>query len=122
MIYQPNNSISIGGNAIGNNISAGGNIQGSPKSVVGGGSSEFNERQQLKSDLQEVQNILFTLRTEKPDISQSQEVAKLTRETSKPLQERLINAFVAGGKTAIEEFLDIPYVNVVVAAIEGWNS
>jgi hypothetical protein len=29
---------------------------------------------------------------------------------------------VAGGKAAIEEFLDNPYVNVGVAAIEGWKS
>jgi hypothetical protein len=119
MIHQFNNSVSIGGNAIGNNISTGGNIQGSPKMNIG---SEIQEKQQLKQDLQQLKDLLQKLEANNPQASAHDKQTFLTAGTQPSTRKRLVAAFVAGGKAAIEDFLENPYVNVVVAAIEGWKS
>ena len=36
------------------------------------------------------------------------------------LKQRCVGALKAGGETAIEEFLDNPYVNVGKAVVKGW--
>ncbi|WP_204141823.1 hypothetical protein [Halomicronema sp. CCY15110] len=79
-------------------------------------------KQQLAADLQALQAKLAEVKQDNPDVTEAEAQTLLNITTSQPVKKRLVKALIAGGRTAIEEFLDNPYVNVVVAAIEGWKS
>jgi hypothetical protein len=47
-------------------------------------------------------------------------VAYINDETTPSFKRRVASALQAGGETAIEEFLDNPYINVGKAIVKGW--
>jgi uncharacterized protein YjbI with pentapeptide repeats len=133
---------SVGGNA--------NNAQGDGNSVVQGdttmtgdrninmGSGNYNERiegdyvqgnkytagdkQSLAEAAAEIQKLLKQLEQTNPTATEVQKEAFVSAGIAPTKKERLINAFIEGGKGAIEEFLDNPYVNVAMKIIEGWKN
>ena len=55
-----------------------------------------------------------------PTATETDKVAYVNDETTPSFKRRVVGALQAGGETAIEEFLDNPYVNVGKAVIKGW--
>jgi len=53
---------------------------------------------------------------------QLEQKAILTKEIPPPKRQRYVNALQEGGKELFKELMDNIYVNVAIAAIEGWQS
>ncbi|MBD2303299.1 hypothetical protein H6G28_32875 [Nostoc sp. FACHB-190] len=68
-----------------------------------------------------MQQLLKQLAETNPDATEAEQKAFVSAVIPPIRRERFFNALKAAGKAAIEEFLDNPYVNVVVATIEGWQ-
>ncbi|MDJ0596962.1 MAG: pentapeptide repeat-containing protein [Pleurocapsa sp. MO_226.B13] len=68
----------------------------------------------------EIQKLLQQLEKTNPTATEAEKVAYVNDETTPSFKRRVVGALKAGGETAIEEFLDNPYVNVGKAAIMGW--
>ncbi|WP_392530182.1 pentapeptide repeat-containing protein [Nostoc sp. C117] len=137
---------SVGG-SVGGNVN---NVQGDGNRVVQGdttmtgdrninmGSGNYNERiegdyiqgnkytagnkQSLAEAAAEIQKLLKQLEQTNPTATEAQKEAFISAGIAPTKKERLINAFIEGGKGAIEEFLDNPYVNVAMKIIEGWKN
>jgi hypothetical protein len=118
-----NRSIQVGGSAMGSVFNTGKarDIQLTSRNTMTSTPAD-PAKQQLAADLQALQVKLAEVKQGNPDVTEAEEQTLLNITTSKPVKERLVKALIEGGRTAIEEFLDNPYVNVVVAAIEGWKS
>ncbi|OCQ94732.1 hypothetical protein BCD67_04100 [Oscillatoriales cyanobacterium USR001] len=67
-----------------------------------------------------MQRLLKQLEKTNPTATEIEKVAYIKDETSPSFQRRVVSALQAGGETAIEEFLDNSYVNVVKAIVKGW--
>ncbi len=118
-----NRSVQIDGSAIGSAINTGTvrDIRLTSRNTMTPTSAD-PAKQQLAADLQALQAKLAEVKQDNPDVTEAEAQTLLNITTSQPVKKRLVKALIAGGRTAIEEFLDNPYVNVVVAAIEGWKS
>ncbi|MEL4898002.1 hypothetical protein, partial [Crocosphaera sp. Alani8] len=82
----------------------------------------INEAQQptLAKAAQEIQNLLKQLEQDNPTASETEKIDYINDETSKGFKKRAVAALMGGGETAIEEFLDNPYVNIGKAVVKGW--
>jgi hypothetical protein len=78
------------------------------------------QKQDLAESAAEIQRLLKQLEESNPTATESEKVAYVNDETTPSLKRRVVKALIAGGESAIEEFLDNPYVNVVKSVIEGW--
>lgn len=68
----------------------------------------------------EIQQLLKELEKKNPTATEGEKIAYVNVATNPNIKQRAIAALKAGGETAIEEFLDNPYVNVAKAIIKGW--
>ncbi len=119
---KSNKSVSVGGNVSGSFINTGVTSNAHVDITDNSGGREVDpQKRQLKQDLQQLKGLLQQLEVNNPQASAQDKQSFLTAGTQLSTRQRLVAAFVASGKAAIEEFLDNPYVNVVVAAIEGWR-
>jgi hypothetical protein len=79
------------------------------------------DKQTLAQVLAEIQKLLQQLEQSNPAASEAEKEAFVTIALSPTVRQRAVSALQSGGKAAIEEFLDNPYVNVAIAVIEGWR-
>ena len=81
----------------------------------------YNESQRtLAEAAKEIQNLLKKLEQDKPTANETEKIDYINDETSKGFKKRVVAALMGGGETAIEEFLDNPYVNIGKAIVKGW--
>ena len=81
-----------------------------------------SQKQDLAEAAAEIQRLLKQLEETNPTATEKQKEAYINAAVSTPIRKRLLGAFISGGKTALEEFLDNPYLNVTMALIEGWKT
>ncbi len=74
----------------------------------------------LAEAAKEIQNLLKQLEASNPGATEAEKVAHVNDETTPKFKRRVASALKAGSETAIEEFLDNPYVNVGKAIVKGW--
>ena len=55
-----------------------------------------------------------------PTATEDDRITYMNEETSLGFKRRIVGALKAGCESAIEEFLDNPYLNVGKAVIKGW--
>ena len=77
-------------------------------------------QQTLAEAAAEIQKLLQQLEQTNPTATVEQQQAYVDAAISPTLKQRCVGALKAGGETAIEEFLDNPYVNVGKAVVKGW--
>jgi hypothetical protein len=68
----------------------------------------------------EIQQLLQQFEKMNPNATETEKVAYVNDETTPSFKRRIVGALQAGGETAIEEFLDNSYVNIVKAIVKGW--
>lgn len=78
------------------------------------------ERQTLAEAAAEIQQLLKQLEQTNPTATEGEQIAYVNDETTPSFKRRVVGALTAGGETAIEEFLDNPYVNIGKAIVKGW--
>ena len=104
------------------------NISGGNQGAVGdqAQASDFvqqslaNERQSLAQAASEIQQLLKALEQSNPTVTDSEKIAYLNDETSTGFKRRTVGALKAAGETAIDEFIDFPYIKIVKALVTGW--
>jgi len=79
------------------------------------------QRQTLAEAAQEIQELLKQLEVNNPTATEAEQKAFVTAAIAPTRRARVLTALQAGGKEALKEFLDNPYLNVVIAIIEGWK-
>jgi len=79
------------------------------------------EKQSLAEAAAEIQKLLKQLEQTNPTATEAEQKAFVTAAIPATLRQRAAGALQAGGKTAIAEFLENPYVNVAIAIVEGWR-
>ena len=119
MPFSSNQSVSVNGN-ISNGVINTGN--GTSINVTQNAVSQDTEKEQLRQDLQKLEESIKRLEAENPQASQSDKQMYVTLGTPQLVRDRLLAALTSGGKAAISEFLDNAYARIVVAIIEGWRS
>jgi hypothetical protein len=80
------------------------------------------EKQSLAEAAAEIQKLLKQLEQTNPTATDVEKQTFVSIAIPPTLRQRAVSALQSGGKAAIEEFLDNPYVNVAIAIIEGWKS
>ena len=70
----------------------------------------------------EIQKLLKQLEQSNPTATEVEQKAFLTAAIPSTNKQRFVNALQAGGKELFKELMDNMYVNVAVAAMEGWQS
>jgi peptidoglycan hydrolase CwlO-like protein len=80
------------------------------------------EKQNLAEAAAEIQELLKQLEKTNPKATDTQKEVFVSAGMTPTKKERLINALKEGGKGAIEEFFDNPYVNVAMKIIDGWKN
>ncbi|NEP54407.1 MAG: hypothetical protein F6K65_38695 [Moorea sp. SIO3C2] len=80
------------------------------------------QSQSLAQAAAEIQQLLQQLEQTNPTATEAQQEDFVSAAIEATKKERLINALKEGGQGAIEEFLDNPYLNVVIRIIEGWRN
>ncbi|MEG3843233.1 hypothetical protein [Microcoleus sp. herbarium14] len=68
----------------------------------------------------EIQKLLKQLEQTNPTATEPEKIAHVNDETTPCFKRRVVGALQAGTESAIEEFLDNPYVNVVKETFKGW--
>ena len=103
------------------------NVSGIVGTAQSGSHQEFTQhnyvpeqKQTLAEAAEEIQNLLKQLEQTNPTATVEQQKAYVDAAISPSIKQRCVGALKAGGETAIEEFLDNPYVNVGKAVVEGW--
>jgi uncharacterized protein YjbI with pentapeptide repeats len=79
------------------------------------------EKQSLAEAATEIQKLLKILEQTNPTATEVDRQAFVSAAIAPTLQQRAVKALQSGGKTALAEFLDNPYLNVAIAIIEGWR-
>ncbi|NEQ72973.1 MAG: hypothetical protein F6K23_07740 [Okeania sp. SIO2C9] len=69
-----------------------------------------------------MQKLLKQLESNNPDATDAEKQAFVTASIPPNNRQRFVGALQAGGKEALKELLDNPYVNVGVAIVEGWQN
>jgi uncharacterized protein YjbI with pentapeptide repeats len=82
---------------------------------------ESPEKQSLAEAAIEIQRLLKVLEASNPTATEADQKAFVSAGVSPTMKQRAVGALQSGGKAALEEFLDNPYVNVGVAIVEGWR-
>ncbi len=80
------------------------------------------QRQTLAEAAQEIQQLLKQLEVNNPTATEAEQKAFVTAAVAPTRRARVLTALQAGGKEALKEFLDNPYLNVAIAIIEGWKN
>ncbi|NEN88796.1 MAG: HEAT repeat domain-containing protein [Okeania sp. SIO3H1] len=80
------------------------------------------EKQTLAEAAEEIQKLLKQLESNNPDATDAEKQAFVTASIPPSNRQRFVGALQAGGKEALKELLDNPYVNVGVAIVEGWQN
>jgi len=62
------------------------------------------------------------LEVNNPTATEAEQKAFVTAAVAPTRRARVLTALQAGGKEALKEFLDNPYLNVAIAIIEGWKN
>ncbi|HEY9830293.1 MAG TPA: hypothetical protein V6D26_06930, partial [Stenomitos sp.] len=106
-------------NTIGN---AAADVKGDQKSIQHNYNYTPEQRQTLAEAAAEIQQLLKQLEQSNPTATEIEQKAFLTAVIPPTKRERFVNALQAGGKELFKELIDNMYVNVAVAAIEGWQS
>lgn len=78
------------------------------------------QKKTLAEAADEIQQLLKQLETTNPNATESDKIAYVNDEMTPSFKRRVLGALQAGSETAIEEFLDNPYVNVSKAIVKGW--
>ncbi|MEZ2226545.1 MAG: hypothetical protein ACBR50_09785 [Microcoleus sp.] len=81
---------------------------------------QSEQKQTLAQAAVEIQQLLKQLEQVNPTATEAEKIAYVNDETTPSLKRRAVGALQAGGESAIEEFLDNPYVNVGKAIVKGW--
>ena len=79
------------------------------------------EKQSLAEVMAEIQTLLKQLDQTNPTATEADKKTFVTAAIPVTRRQRAVGALQAGGKTAIAEFLENPYVNVAIAIVEGWR-
>lgn len=79
------------------------------------------EKQSLAEAMAEIQTLLKQLDQTNPTATKADKKTFVTAAIPVTRRQRAVGALQAGGKTAIAEFLENPYVNVAIAIVEGWR-
>jgi len=79
------------------------------------------EKQSLAEAAAEIQKLLKQLEQTNPTATEADKKIFVTAAIPVTRRQRAFGALQAGGKTAIAEFLENPYVNVAIAIVEGWR-
>ncbi|NEP80694.1 MAG: hypothetical protein F6K17_17640 [Okeania sp. SIO3C4] len=80
------------------------------------------EKQTLAEAADEIQKLLKQLESNNPDATDAEKEVFVTAAIPPSKRQRFVGALQAGGKEALKELLDNPYVNVGVAIVEGWQN
>jgi hypothetical protein len=81
----------------------------------------LSEQEQILAEAAaEIQQLLKQLEKTNPTPTEIQKIVYVNDETTPSFKRRVVGALQAGGESAIEEFLDNPYVNVTKAIVKGW--
>ncbi len=117
---RPIMNVDQSGSNIGIGHMSGGEIKGNAK--VAGKMNVYasEQKQTLAEAADEIQKLLQQLEQTNPTATEAEKIAYVNDETSPGFKRRAASALKAGGETAIEEFLDNPYVNVGKAVVKGW--
>ncbi len=62
------------------------------------------------------------LESNNPAATDAEKTAFVTASIPPNNRQRFVGALQAGGKEALKELLDNPYINVGVAIVEGWQN
>ncbi|MEG4625589.1 hypothetical protein Q5691_15045 [Microcoleus sp. w1-18aA5] len=81
---------------------------------------QSEQKQTLADAAKEIQKLLKQLEETNPTATEAEKIAHVNDETTPSLKRRAVGALQAGTESAIEEFLDNPYVNVGKAIVKGW--
>nr|WP_242036794.1 pentapeptide repeat-containing protein [Leptolyngbya sp. FACHB-321] len=84
------------------------------------------QRQTLAEAAAEIQQLLEQLSQSYPTTTQTEKMALVTKaveaiEKNPTLKARVVGALKAGGIETLKELIDNPLVNVLLAALEGWQ-
>ena len=79
------------------------------------------EKQDLADAALEIQRLLKQLEETNPTATEAEQKAFVTAAIPPTLRQRAVGALQSGGRAAVEELLDNPYVNIFLAAWEGWQ-
>ena len=91
--------------------------------VEGNQNIHVSEKQKsLAEAAAEIQQLLEQLEKSNPTATEKEKVSYISAAIAPPVKKRLLSAIKAGGKAALEEFLDNPYLNVTMAVIEDWKA
>lgn len=95
---------------------------------IGGNINNYNQEQQqnLVEAAKEIQELLQQLEQSYPTNTPLEKQMVVTEalkkiESNEPLKARVIGALKAGGTEALKELVDHPLVNILLAALEGWQ-
>ena len=81
----------------------------------------MQQKQGLAEAAAEIQQLLNQLETTNPITTDMEKIAHVNNETTPSFKRRVVGALEAcGAESAIEEFLDNPYVKVGKAIVKGW--
>jgi len=80
----------------------------------------IQKRETFAEAATKIQQLLKQLEQKKPIATRAEKIDYVNDGTTPSLKRRVVDALQAGGETAIEEFLDNPYVNVGKAIIKSW--
>ncbi|MEM0980083.1 MAG: pentapeptide repeat-containing protein [Cyanobacteria bacterium P01_D01_bin.6] len=81
----------------------------------------LEKKQNLAEAANEIQRLLIQLEATHPKATETEKKSFVTAAIAPTLKKRAVSALQAGGKAAIEELLDNPYVNIAMAIIEEWK-
>lgn len=92
-----------------------------------GGDMVVNPKQSLADSATEIQQLLQILDQSYPcdlpaDTQAEIDVAVKGIDKNPTLKKRVVAALQAGGVKALKELTDNPYVNILLAAYEGWRT
>ena len=93
-----------------------GNVEGNQNIYVS------EQQQNLAEAAAEIQQLLKQLEKTNPTATEIEKVNYVSASIAPTKRKRIMSALKAGGQAAIEEFLDNPYLNVVIAVIEDWKA
>ncbi|MEG4804055.1 pentapeptide repeat-containing protein [Microcoleus sp. ARI1-B5] len=95
---------------------------------IGGNINNYTQEQQqnLVEAAKEIQELLQQLEQSYPTNTPLEKQMVVTEalkqiESNEPLKARVIGALKAGGTEALKELVDHPLVNILLAALEGWQ-
>ena len=91
-----------------------------------GSQNQYNyapeKNQTLSEAAAEIQQLLKQLEQSNPNATDLEKTAFVNIAIPASTKQRLLSALESGGKEALRELLDNPYVNVGMAIVEGWQN